>query len=237
MTLEEYLTPDPSLRPPAPSPEFIVATKVSRASRQISLHSKGSVRGFFVANGYQTWYESELERKVGFAFKARPDVVDVVDQPPAVPYIDEDGVERHHTFDWLVIKTDGSRYLVAVKPSGLVAKSGIQNIVDRIAQQVSAETADFVTLVTEKKLSRIDNFNGELIHSALRDDFPDDDAAIVALAKKLRGAATIESLVGESGLGGSGFRATVRAIARGELVLTDYRTIDYDAIVKRGARG
>lgn len=233
LTLQEYLTPDPSLRPPPPSPEFILATKPSRASRKISLNSKGSVRGFFVSNGYENWYESELEHRVAIAFLARPNVRDVVDQPPAVSYFDEDGVLHEHTFDWLVV-TNPSKYLVAVKPSELVAESGIEHIVELVAAQISPKIADYVVLVTEKNLTSTDNHNAELIQLARRDDLPGDDAVITKLARKLRRATTIARIVEASGLGGHGFNGVVRAIADGRLDLAAYGIIDYDAVVKRG---
>jgi hypothetical protein len=235
MTLKEYLKPDPSLLAPVSSPEFIPAVKRSRGSREINLHSKGSVRGFFDVNSFMTWYESGGERKIGLHFKALLDVDDIVEQPPAVPYVDEHGVKRRHTFDWLV-KARKAKTLVAVKPLALVEKSGIDRIVRQVAAQISPATADFVLLVTEEDLTPVDNFNAELIHSAQKRNCPKQDAVVAGLAKKLRSEATIADLVDASGLGGSGFFAVVRAVAAGRLVLTTYRTIDYDAVVKRGRK-
>lgn len=234
MSLEEYLTPDPSLRAPAPSPTFIPDTKPSRASRQISLHSKGSVRGFDFIDGRKTWYEAELEWKCGLVAKARPEIVEVVEQPPAVRYVDDDGKERRHTFDWLFIKDDGTKWLAAVKPAALVEKSGIQRIIDLAASQIPRTTADFVVLFTEDKLTAVDLFNADAIHHAQREEFPDDDAVVAKLVKRLRGAVTIASIVERSKLGGYAFNAVVRAVADGRLRLVEYRKIDYDAAVTRG---
>jgi hypothetical protein len=234
MTLEEYLTPDPSLRPPAASPTFIPDTKPSRASRKISLHSKGSVRGFDFIDGRKTWYEAELEWKCGLVAKLLTEVVDIVEQPPAVTYLDEDGNERRHTFDWLVVKADGTKWLFAVKPAALVEKSGIERIIDLIASQIPRSTADFITLFTEHKLTAVDLFNAELVHHVQKDEFPDDDAVVAKLVKRLRGTVTIASLVERSKLGGYGFNAVVRAVADGRLRLVEYRKIDYDAVVTRG---
>lgn len=234
MTLDEYLTPDPSLREPAAEPLFIPDTLPSRASRQISLHSKGSVRGFDFINGRKTWYEAELEWKCGVVAKAHPEVVDVVEQPPAVTYVDDDGKERRHTFDWLFIKNDGTKWLFAVKPAALVEKSGIRQIIDLIAAQIPCTTADFIVLFTEHKLTAVDLFNADAIHHAQREEFPDDDAMVAKLVKRLRGAVTIASIVERSKLGGYGFNAVVRAVADGRLRLVEYRKIDYDAAVTRG---
>ncbi len=233
MTLQEYLTPDPALRAPAPEPIFIPDTKPSLASRQISLHSKGSVRGFDFIDGRKTWYEAELEWKCGLVAKINPDVIDVVEQPPAVAYIDDNGVRRHHTFDWRVVKTDGTKWLVAVKPAALVEKSGIRRTVDLIAEQATRATADYIVLFTEDKLSPVDLFNAETIHHASRDPYPADDAAVGRLVSKLRGPVRIADLVERAKSGGYGFDAVVRAIADGRLRLVEYRKIDFDAVVAR----
>jgi hypothetical protein len=111
MTLKEYLKPDPSLLAPVSSPEFIPAVKRSRGSREINLHSKGSVRGFFDVNGFMTWYEAGGERKIGLHFKAMQGIVDLVEQPPAVTYVDEHdqnvGAQRrqhlHQTPDRVIV--------------------------------------------------------------------------------------------------------------------------------------
>jgi hypothetical protein len=233
MSLEEYLTPDPSLREPAPEPLFIPDTLPSRASRQIALHSKGSVRGFDFIDGRKTWYEAELEWKCGLVAKINPDVVDVAEQPPAVAYIDDDGIRRHHTFDWRVVKADNSKTLVAVKPAALVAKSGIERTLELIRCQIGKRTADYVLLFTEEKLTPIDLCNAETIHHALRDPSPADDAAVGRLVTKLRRPVRIADLVERAKRGGYGFDAVVRAIADGRLRLVEHRKIDYDAVVAR----
>ena len=232
-TLEEYLTPDPSLRAPAPEPTFIPDTLPSQASRSISLHGKGSVRGFDFFDGRKTWYEAELELKVGLVAKARPDVVEIVEQPPAVAYVDDEGREPHHTFDWRVLKIDGSKGLIAVKPAALVEKSGIRRVVELIAAQISRDQADFVTVVTEEHLTEIDLYNAEAMHHVLRVPSSTDDAIVGRLVNRLRAPTQIAEIVEKAKLDGYGFDAVVRAIANGRLQLVEYRKIDYDAIVTR----
>jgi hypothetical protein len=232
--LEQYLSKDPSLRDPLPSPELIPLTKKGRRSRPINMHSKGSVRGFTHFNGYPTWYESEGEELIGLSFLANPNVVDVIDQPPPVFYYDDDGVLRKHTFDWKVVEICATRTLVAVKRSEQVEKSGVQRVVDLVAEQLSPDIADYVVLATEAKLTRTDTYNAKLLYSATRETIPRDDTIVEHLIRKMRGHTTIGELVEASGIHGSGFRAIVRAIANRRLVLTTYRTIDHDAVVKRG---
>jgi hypothetical protein len=234
MTLQEYLAKDPSLREPLPSPETIPFTKKARASRKINLHHAWSVRGFTHFNGFPGRYESEVEELIGLSYKAHPNVEDVIDQPLPVYYYDDDGELHETTFDWLIVETCGTKTLVAVKRSDQVEKSGIQRVVDLVAEQISADVADFVVLATEAKLTRTDTYNAKLMYSATHETIPDDDAIIEALIRQMRGYITIGELVKASGIDGSGFRAVVRAIAARRLVLTSYRTIDYDAVVKRG---
>lgn len=92
MTLQEYLAKDPSLREPVPSPEMIQFTKKSRASREISLHGPGSVRGLTHFYGFPTRYESEVEQLIALSYLGHPNVVDIIGQPLPVYYYDDAGV-------------------------------------------------------------------------------------------------------------------------------------------------
>jgi hypothetical protein len=231
LTLEQYLTPDPMLRPAPPTPTRWTSTRPSRATRKISMRSKGSSRGSYVAGGYTVFYESKLEYWVALAYRARPDVEDVEDQPPAVSYLDDDGIPRQHTFDYRVICTDGSRMLVAVKPSTKVASSGIARIVDLVAEQISTRIADYVCYVTETDLTADEKFNAELLHGVGRKPDSKHDKVVARLVRKLGRVTTVGALVERSGLGGHGFNAVARAIGCGKLVLTEPCRIDYDAPV------
>jgi hypothetical protein len=52
VSLEQYLTPDPNLRPPRPCPEFLPEAPPSLASREMSLHSAISVHAAQGRNQY-----------------------------------------------------------------------------------------------------------------------------------------------------------------------------------------
>lgn len=233
MTLEEYLTSDPNLRASRPCPEFMPDPPPNLASREMSLHSAISVHGYLPINGRKVWYESILERCCALLAKLRPDVTEIVDQPPPVRYIDDAGRECQHTFDFRFMLTDGARILTAVKPSALVAKTGIDRTVELVAEQISAAIADYVLLFTEKKLSQVDLFNAEVVHMATRDEWPEDDAHLAKIIRKLKGETTIGELVGTSGLGGYGYDAVIRAIDAGQLRLVEYCRLEFDALVTR----
>jgi hypothetical protein len=69
-----------------------------------------------------------------------------------------------------------------------------------------------VDLFTEEKLSEVDLFNAEAVNLATRDPWPEDDAVMAKIIRKLKGEIEIGDLIDKSGLGGFGFDAVVRAI-------------------------
>jgi hypothetical protein len=236
MTFEEYFSPDPNLREPRPCPEFMPYPSPSVSSRPIGLHSAISVHGYIFIDGRQVWYESILERCCALLGRLRPDVTEVVEQPPAVTYIDDDGRERRHVFDFRFTVKRAGRVLTAVKPRALVEKTGIDRIVELAAEQISPSVADFVDLFTEEKLSEVDLFNAETVNMATRDPWPEDDAVLAEILRKLKGEIEIGDLVEKSGLGGFGYDAVVRAVDAGALRLVEYRKLEFDAVVARAAK-
>jgi hypothetical protein len=161
----------------------------------------------------------------------RPDVAEVAEQPPAVVYVDDDGRERRHTFDFQIKLTTGSTGLVAIKPAALVGKTGIDRTVDLIAEQIPPSRADWVLLFTEKDLSPTDLFNAQQIHHARRDRWPEDDAVMTKVLRHLKGETTIGELAAKSGLNGYAFDAVVRAISDGKLKPVGYGMLDDDLAV------
>jgi hypothetical protein len=72
-----------------------------------------------------------------------------------------------HIFDFRFTTTEGKRLLAAVKPAALVAVSGINRIVELVAEQILPSVVDFLVLITEEKLSRVDLFNVQVVNMAL----------------------------------------------------------------------
>jgi hypothetical protein len=233
MTLQEYLTPDPNIRGPRLCPDFTPDPPVGLATREMSLHSAISTHGFTFIDGRKVWYESILERCCALLARLRPDVTEIAEQPQAVTYVDDEGHIRTHTFDFRFTTSALGRVLMAVKPSALVAKTGIKRTVDLIREQIPPSVADFVGLFTEKKLSTVDLFNADAINLAGRDPWPEDDAGLDKIVRKLTGKITIGELVEKSKLGGCGFDAVVRAIDARKLRLVEYTMLDFDAVVAR----
>jgi hypothetical protein len=220
----KYTTLDDLWRPPAPS----------KSTRQLSRKSKGSSRAIVVggtpARAIQC--ESNLERKSLLMLLARRDVADVVEQPPAVIYTDEEGRVRRHVFDYFVTMTDDTTVAVEVKPLDKVEKYHWRERLQQIADQAEG-FADRYVLITEENLPPEATFNAALIHSVRRDDKPEHDQHVRRIAADLHGQVTIADLVARSGLAGDGFRAIARLIGAGELIAVGRGRIDYPSFISR----
>jgi hypothetical protein len=233
LSLEQYLTTDPNLRPPGPPQRLWIPPVKSRGTRKVALGAKGHGSGAFVADNFVTAFESGAEKKAAFATRAWPGVKDVIDQYPKEKYLGDDGEWHTHTFDYLVVFDDDSKTAVSCKPWELVESSNIRRIHKLVAAQMSPAVANRINLITERNISPEDWFNAELIQSVRRDPNPADDAVIERLTAGLIGTTTIGTLVRAAGLKGYGFRAVVRLIASFKLSMTDRVRITHDAGVRR----
>ena len=232
LNVEEYMKPNPYLRPPRPCPELRAPPEPSQGLRHIAMRSRGSSRGHIALDDRLVDFESRLERNVVLAILARPNTAHVVEQTPRVTYVDDDGKTHEHVFDLRVIRTDRTKVAVFVKPSELV-RPAHRRMLRLIAEQMSPEVANEVLLVTERKLSRADLYNAELIQEVRREPDPDDDAVVARLISDMTGPVNISDLIEISGLHGYAFRAIVRAIAAGEIRLTDPGMITPTARIER----
>jgi hypothetical protein len=199
------------------------------------IHSAMPLRTFDLRG--EVCYEGALERCCLVVGRLRPDIVKVAEQPPSVTYIDDDGRRRRHIFDFLFTTTEGKRLLAAVKPAALVAVSGINRIVELVAEQISPSVVDFLVLITEEKLTQVDLFNVQVVNMATRDPCPENDAVLAKVIRKMNGQASIGELVERSGLDGYGFDAVVRALFAGQLRLVEYCMLDFDTLLRRTPRG
>jgi hypothetical protein len=201
--------------------DYSTPTLPTVASRIPSLKSRGTVRGNVIHNNRVHVYESGLEQNVLRYFCARPDVAEVIDQPPPVYYVDADGKRHQHTFDFLIELKDGSRHFIFVKPEEKVRKYNLRSLIRLIAAQVPKNVADKVHLITDKNFTRSDLHNNHQAAECLKFPVHEHDALIDRITGDLTGAAKISDLVEVSGLGGMAFRAIVRLIAQGVLVPAD----------------
>jgi hypothetical protein len=234
-TPPDYWKENTAVRPPRPSPDYWIPPGESLGERDFPFASKASERGFVVAYGRRISYESGLERGFILAYLAQRATKSVIEQSPRFEYVDEDDVGHEHIFDLLVILHNGKRIAVDVKPHAKLKSSGLKALHDRIAGQMSPDIASELLIVTEKKLSRADRYNYELYYAVHREQWPEDDAVVASLIKKLKGPTPIEKIVEKSKLDGYGFNAVVRAVAAGRLDLVKPRDvlITHEAMVIR----
>lgn len=209
-------------------------TRPSIASRRPSMKSRGSCRGAIIdfANNREILFESNLEAGLGYMLVARRDVVRVLDQPPAVPYTDQDGKTKQHTFDFLAINAAGVRVAIAVKPEAKIEKSGIKTTLELIRQQVGTRFADRYLVRTEKHITKNRVYNARLIIQARRGRNQEDVSQLTDIVSTLHGSVQINEIVALSGLGGRGFYALVNLIGDGILELVGPGRIDYRAAVR-----
>ncbi len=215
-------------RPPSPS----------RASRRQSLRNKVTHRGNLVLNrpGRQTaaYFESGLEANALLVNGARPDVVDVIEQPSPISYRDRDGRVREWTFDQLVIFEDGTRCLVETKPWKKIVSKGLCETLEHVAAQIPPDVATHVTTMHEHDLPRSCVHDAMLFNAVRRDELNGDDDAILMIARGLAGATSVNTLVAASELGARGFRAIARLVADRRLEKVDSSPLDYTSLVRLG---
>jgi len=164
---------------------------------------------------------------------ARQDITQVIDQPPAVSYKDQTGKTRSHIFDFLAVTFDGKRIAIAVKPECKLEKSGIQDTVSLIREQVGRRFADHYLIRTERQITRNRVANAELILRSRLCRNEADVAKMHELISSLHGATSISSLVAHSGLGARAFNAVVCLIDLGDLQTVGDIRIGYLASVYR----
>ncbi|CAA2145120.1 hypothetical protein ASF08_17105 [Methylobacterium sp. Leaf85] len=197
----------PSVFPPRPS----------RSSRDLDQAIGGRCRGSLVGpDGRIRAFDSDSEARTTEWFLARPDVRDVIEQPPAITYRDTDGKTRSYTFDQLVEYTDGERVLVEVKAPARAASPNFQKKIRHLAAQIPPDVAARVIVVTRRDLDRVATDNARLINSARKDRVQPLDASVETYVAERSNVMTIAEIVRDLG-DGRAFRSIVRLIGRGIL--------------------
>ncbi|MCJ2128014.1 TnsA endonuclease N-terminal domain-containing protein [Methylobacterium sp. E-045] len=214
---------------------YACAPEDSRASRSTIRPSRGSARVTIIAGTppREIRLESNLEANVAYIALADRRIADVLEQPPAIDYEDAQGRSRRHTFDFLFTTTEGTRILVAVKPSRRAEAKDLKATLRQIARHIPPSTADKVLLVTEKNFDRDTVHNAKLIHAVRRDPDPDAEAVVITLVDTLNGIITIDDLVKATGIAARAFSACVRLIDREVLIPIGLQRIDYQLRVVR----
>lgn len=176
--------------------------------------------------------ESFTEFQVALALLARRDVVNIENQVPFEYRIGEK--VHYHFFDFRATLRDGLRFAIMVKSAYRYAQLSIQDELAYIANQVPADFAQKVVVLTERDLSPAEIYNAEMMHEMRRPDpFVDGDARRVI--RGIHGAVRVGDLVDHIGHGGQGFRAVVRLIRSGDLKVHRRTRISHDCMVTRNS--
>lgn len=201
----------------------------STASRRISLRSKGSLRGALVVPGKprELTFESSIERDCALWLLTQPGIIQLDDQPPAIPITHLNGEPGQHTFDFLAYFDDGRKIFIAVKDEDHAIKDDVAGFLRHIAPQVPKSVADGVMLYTERSISPAMRSNACLIQAVRRDPPHPADAAVREIVATIKGEVRIGDIVQASGHGWGAFRAVVRLIALRVLELTADERITY----------
>lgn len=204
---------DDFYRPPAPT----------TAGLMFPARSKLTVRGFTLAMtpADQYWRQitsaSQGERETCLLTLAMPNLWNLFDQPKPVSFVDVDGKQRTHRFDYLAEFKGGKRVAIAVKPQERVERLNFKATLCAIERDLSVGFADKVFLVTERERHRVEIQNSELLNFFRRRPDQEADKVIADLIDRLFGEVSIQELISKSGLGARAFRAAFRAIYAGKL--------------------
>jgi hypothetical protein len=208
----------------------------SRATRFISLRSRGSQRGALRATfrgiDRMIVFESLLELHCLHLLMSDPNVTDIWDQPPPIQYRNFRGKWATHTLDYkATYRPVEIGYMV--KPSSKVKnEDGTPSDFARNIGRIRAAAGHRIKLVSEKSFSRIQVQDARLMLRWHRQKDPDADARIVSVIGNLRGAFPIRTAIELSGLENRAFGALVRAYRAGLLAKAEKRRFDLDTLVE-----
>ena len=209
---------------PAPSRATIKPRRPGRFSGRRS--SVGRDRRLRIAH---SWLEGDVIE----CLMHRPDVVDVIEQPPAITYVGDDGKKHRHTFDAIVVMRDGTRIAIVIKPRALAEKRQTRRLVDLLALHLPAHVADAVLLVTEEDVDPDVLHDARLVGKALLHPNVEHDGRLGDYLATHPGPATVAELCAATGLGGHGFRAVARLVGRGQLKKVSPGRITPDTLMAR----
>lgn len=199
--------------------------------------SKLTVRGFTLAKtpAEQRWRQiisaSQGERETCLLALAMSDLWNLFDQPKPVSFVDVDGRQRTHRFDYLAEFKDGRRVAIAVKPAERVERLNFKATLRAIKRDLPIGFADQVVLVTERERRKAEVQNAELLNFFRRSPDQDADNIVADLIDGLFGEVSISDLIEKSGLGARAFRAVFRAIYAGRLSANTREYISINSVV------
>lgn len=218
---------DDFYRPPEPT----------TAGLMFPARSKFTARGFTLAklpaeiDWRQLIFASQGERETGLLLLADPSLWNLWEQPDPVAFVDFDGRQHTHRFDFLAEYRDGTTVAFAVKPKDRVESLDFRATLMAIRRDLPIGFADRVCLVTEENRHPRELYNAQMLNFFRRCEDRDADQQVGEIVSKLTNEVSINDLIKPLGLGPRGFRAAFRAIYTGQLQANIREIISMSSIV------
>lgn len=190
------------------------------ASREIPRRSRRSfrIRSLDFEANREVGAESMLEESFRLIKRAENRLNVIWDQPPERRYRLPDGSERGHTFDYLIEEAIGNKYAYALRPTWDIDED-LKEAIQLIREQSLDGFADQAFIVTERFVTKSRVRNAIEILDARESRNAADVLAASALVSGLHGAAMLDTLVEELGMGPRGRTAIICLIDDGVLKL------------------
>lgn len=227
----------PKTAPPNEWPPAFEPSIPSRASRRLPKRSSVSAVGRLVnpKTRHRIGFQSMIEMHTALVLMARPDLVDLIDQPSPITYRGQDGVEHRHTFDFLATFDDGQRIAIECKAEWRAKRDDLEGFYRSLATKIPRTFADRIKVVTEASFSQAQIYDATLLYDCRRDPSNGFDTAVRTVASGLFGSVSVATLIAtiNGGDDGATFRAIVRAIGAGILVKLSTGPFDYATSIGR----
>lgn len=217
--------------------DFYRPPQSTTAGLMFPARSKLTVRGFTLAMlpAEKRWRQitsaSQGERETCLLALADPNLWNLHDQPETVAFLDVDGRQRTHRFDYLAEYRDGSKVALAVKPEARVESLNFRTTLKAIRRDLPLGFADKVCLVTEQNRHPKEVQNAQLLNFFRRSPDADADALTRERIASLTDELSIQELIAPLAIGARGYRAAFRAIFAGLLQANTQELISTNSIV------
>lgn len=217
---------------------FWAPPKPSRAKKAIPRRGRNHFSVFMTigdhdgAGGYVSGCGSLGEYHTKVISLAEPDTIDVIEQVGPFPYQGPDGKTHGHFLDQLVIKADGRRLAMSDKPYANVTEDFCNELSQVRDYGVGRGLFTELFLVTEYARDPIELFNAAL-QRACRDADGEVDVRTLEVIDAMEEPATLGELTDRIGFGPRSFRALVRCIRPGLIVMLKKEKIDRQTMVSK----
>jgi len=222
--------------------EIFVAPRASRSTRNISERSRGRTyveTGAFRPHGgssQKVVFDSLAEFDAFATTSALHPVVNMVEQPPAIEYVDADGRARRKVIDQLYTFVDGTRIAAEVKPAARAKAQNLEVQLGYVAAAMPDDFADNLVLITEENYDQWEALNARRLFAYRREDDPEAAAVVAELASEIDLPITIRELIAQAAIGGRAWPEIFKAIYAGILRPVQDGIIDLDMLVEGGAK-